>query len=171
MSEMKTFSSQDAPLKRHMGLKTARNLSNTLIHILLIVISIIWLVPFVCILLQSFRVESTHQVGYVIPKQWGFDNYVNLLNTDFPRWYLNTLIIALCAAVMQTFIVLCMSYALSRFRFKMRKPLMRIMLMISLRPSDGMKSIARRTWLSASPGRPLRAHARPMRTKIAGLRT
>ena len=43
MSEMKTFSSQDAPLKRHMGLKTARNLSNTLIHILLIVISIIWL--------------------------------------------------------------------------------------------------------------------------------
>ena len=134
MSEMKTFSSQDAPLKRHMGLKTARNLSNTLIHILLIVISIIWLVPFVCILLQSFRVESTHQVGYVIPKQWGFDNYVNLLNTDFPRWYLNTLIIALCAAVMQTFIVLCMSYALSRFRFKMRKPLMRIMLILGMFP-------------------------------------
>ena len=54
--------------KRHMGLKTSNAISNTLIHVLLIVISIIWLIPFVCILLQSFRVESSWQVGYVIPR-------------------------------------------------------------------------------------------------------
>ena len=123
-----------APVKRHMGLRASRTLSNTAIYALLISISIIWLIPFVCILLQSFRVESTWQVGYVIPQKWGFDNYTNLLNTDFPRWYANTFIAALATAVLQTIIVLCMSYTLSRFRFKLRKPLMRFMLILGMFP-------------------------------------
>ena len=125
--------------KRHMGLRASRALSNTLIHVLLTIMSIIWLIPFVCILLQSFRVESTWQVGYVVPQKWGFDNYVNLWNTDFPRWYMNTLITALVTAVLQTVIVLCMSYTLSRFRFKMRQPLMRFMLILGMFP--GMLSM------------------------------
>ena len=120
--------------KRHMGLKASRNLSNTAIYALLVAISVIWLIPFVCILLQSFRVESTHQVGYVIPHVWGLDNYRNLLNTDFPKWYLNTFIAAMAAAVFQTVIVLCMSYTLSRFRFKLRKALMRFMLILGMFP-------------------------------------
>jgi len=124
----------ETTMKRHMGLKASRTLGNTLIYILLIVISIIWLVPFFCIVLQSFRVESTWQVGYVIPKVWGIDNYRNLFSTDFPRWYINTFITAVCTALLQTIIVLCMSYTLSRFRFKMRKPLMRFMLILGMFP-------------------------------------
>ncbi|MBQ9188128.1 MAG: sugar ABC transporter permease [Clostridia bacterium] len=117
-----------------MGIRAANAISNTIIHILLIVISVIWLIPFICIVLQSFRVESSWQVGYVIPKQWGFDNYVNLMNTNFPKWYLNTFITALITAALQTIIVLCMSYTLSRFRFKMRKPLMQFMLILGMFP-------------------------------------
>ena len=123
-----------APVKRHMGLRASRNLSNTLIYILLVSISIIWLIPFMCILLQSFRVESTWQVGYIIPQKWGFDNYVKLFDTDFVRWYSNTFIAALVCSVLQTVIVLCMSYTLSRFRFKMRKNLMRFMLILGMFP-------------------------------------
>ncbi|MBQ3479478.1 MAG: sugar ABC transporter permease [Clostridia bacterium] len=117
-----------------MGLKASRALGNTAIYLLLIVISAIWLIPFVCILLQSFRVESTWQVGYVIPQQWGLDNYRNLFQTDFPRWYLNTFIAALFTTALQTIIVLCMSYTLSRFRFKMRAGLMRFMLILGMFP-------------------------------------
>ena len=73
------------PVKKHMGLKASRALGNTAIYILLIVVSAIWLIPFICILLQSFRVESTWQVGYVVPQQWGLDNYKGLFETDFPR--------------------------------------------------------------------------------------
>ena len=124
----------ETSMKRHMGLKASRTLGNTLIYVLLIVISAIWLIPFFCIVLQSFRVESTWQVGYVIPRQWGFDNYVNLFSSNFPRWYINTFITAVCTALLQTVIVLCMSYTLSRFRFKMRKPLMRFMLILGMFP-------------------------------------
>lgn len=125
---------QTNTMKRHMGMKAVNTISNTLIHVLLVIISIIWLIPFVCIVLQSFRCESTHQVGYIIPHQWGFDNYARLLQTNFPRWYLNTFIMALATAALQTIIVLCMSYALSRFRFKMRKPLMQFMLILGMFP-------------------------------------
>lgn len=119
---------------RHMGLKASRTIGNTIIYIILIAMCVVWLVPFVCIILQSFRVESTYMVGYVIPKQWGFDNYVALWNSDFKIWYFNTLITALVASVLQTVIVLCMSYTLSRFRFKMRKPLMKFMLILGMFP-------------------------------------
>ena len=124
----------ESSMKRHMGLRASRTLANTLIYILLVALSIIWLIPFFCILLQSFRVESTWQVGYVLPKVWGIDNYRNLFSTDFPRWYVNTFITAVCTALLQTVIVLCMSYTLSRFRFKMRKPLMRFMLILGMFP-------------------------------------
>ena len=120
--------------KRSMGIKAANTASNIVIYILLAIITVVWLVPFVCIVLQSFRCENTHMVGYIIPKEWGLDNYVNLFSTKFPRWYMNTFLIALAAAVFQTIITLCMSYTLSRFRFKLRKPLMQLMLILGMFP-------------------------------------
>lgn len=120
--------------KRHMGLKASRTISNTIIYVILIAMSVIWLFPFICIVLQSFRIESTWNVNYVVPKQWGWDNYVALWNSDFKTWYLNTFIIALIVAVIQTVIVLCMSYTLSRFRFKLRDGLMRFMLILGMFP-------------------------------------
>ena len=123
-----------AEVNRSLGIRATNLISNIGIHTLLIIMSIVWLIPFACIILQSFRCETAMPVGYVIPKQWGFDNYAALLKTDFPKWYLNTFIMALAVAVLQTIIVLCMSYVLSRFRFKLRKPLMSFMLILGMFP-------------------------------------
>ena len=130
---------QDVPTmppqaKRHLGIKAVNTISNTVIYAILIVISVVWLIPFICIVLQSFRVESTHMVGYVVPQQWGFDNYLRLLDTKFPQWYLNTFLIAVVCSLCGTLITLCMSYTLSRFRFKLRKPLMQFMLILGMFP-------------------------------------
>ena len=125
---------EEKVMKRHMGLKASRAISNTVIHVLLIIISIVWLIPFIFITLQSFRIENAMPVGYVIPHQWGFNNYIELFKSDFPKWYLNTFIVAVVTALLQTVIVLCMSYTLSRFRFKMRKPLMKFMLILGMFP-------------------------------------
>lgn len=121
--------------KKHMGLSTKRAITNTIAYIVLIAISLIWLIPFFCIFCESFRCESTWQVGYVIPQKWGFDNYVNLFtNTNFPRWFMNTFITALFVSVFQTLFVLMMSYGLSRLRFKGRKFLMNFMLILGMFP-------------------------------------
>ena len=87
-------------LKRSMGQKAANRISNTVIYILLIVISVIWLLPFIFIVLQSFRVETRGPVGYVAPHTWGFDNYQRLWTSNFKTWYLNTFIIALVVAAL-----------------------------------------------------------------------
>ncbi|MBQ7863720.1 MAG: ABC transporter permease subunit [Lachnospiraceae bacterium] len=118
-----------------MGLKAKTTLGNVITYIVIISMCIIWLVPFFCILLESFRMETTMQVGYVIPKQWGIGNYVSLIqNTNFVKWYINTLVIALAVSVIQTFTVFCVSYTLSRMRFNGRKLLMNVSLVLGMFP-------------------------------------
>ena len=106
---------EETTLKKHIGLTASKRISNTVVYIVLVLMSIVWLIPFICIILQSFRTESTWMVGYVVPQQWGWDNYAALLRTNFKRWYINTFVIAVVTAFLQTVIVLCMSYTLSRF--------------------------------------------------------
>ena len=121
--------------KTGLGAKASRRLGNTLIYILLITITVVWLFPFVGIVLESFRVERPDMVGYLIPKQFGLDNYVRLFNeTDFLSWFSNTAIIGVATAFLQTFFVLTMSYTLSRMRFKGRKGLMNFMLILGMFP-------------------------------------
>lgn len=118
-----------------MGLKAKTTLGNTITYIVIISMCVIWLIPFFCILLESFRMETTMQVGYVIPKQWGIGNYVSLIqNTNFVKWYTNTLVIALAVSVIQTFTVFCVSYTLSRMRFNGRKLLMNVSLVLGMFP-------------------------------------
>ena len=113
-----------------------RKISNAIVYLILIVMSIIWLFPFAGLVLQSFRGEYGGMVNYLVPKQWSLANYEFLFGSgsNFPRWYTNTLIISLAVAVLQTVIVICVSYALSRMRFKGRKALMNIWLVLGMFP-------------------------------------
>ena len=121
--------------KTGLGARASRRLGNTLIYILLITITVIWLFPFFGIVLESFRVERPDMVGYLFPKEFGLDNYVRLLTkTDFIKWFTNTAIIGVATAFLQTFFVLTMSYTLSRMRFKGRKGLMNFMLILGMFP-------------------------------------
>ena len=121
--------------KTGLGAKASRRLGNTLIYILLITITVVWLFPFFGIVLESLRVERPDMVGYLIPKQFGLDNYVRLFTkTDFLKWFSNTAFIGVATAFLQTFFVLTMSYTLSRMRFKGRKGLMNFMLILGMFP-------------------------------------
>ena len=93
-------------------------LVDTGIYILLVIISIVWVFPFV----------------YLIPKKFTFDNYVSLFQGDFIHWYINTLLIAIVVSVINTMITLLTAYALSRMRFKGRTALMKFMLVLGMFP-------------------------------------
>ena len=113
-----------------------RKIGNAIAYAVLIVMSIIWLFPFVGLVLQSFRGEYGGMVDYLLPKQWSLENYRFLFGSgsNFPRWYLNTLIISLVVSLLQTVIIICVSYALSRMRFKGRRALMNIWLVLGMFP-------------------------------------
>ena len=123
------------------SMKRNRAISNGLTYVLLVVISIIWLFPFFGLIMQSFRsynpaVEYGGMVDYIIPKTFSLDNYRFLFSgeTNFLLWYKNTLIIAVFVSIGQTIVVLCVSYALSRMRFKGRELLMRFWLILGMFP-------------------------------------
>ena len=121
--------------KYGIGAKASSRIANTSIYVILVVMTIVWLFPFVGIVFESFRVESTRPVGYLIPKEFGFDNYINLFTeTSFLSWFGNTAFMGVCTALLQTFFILSMSYTLSRLRFKGRKLLMNFMLILGMFP-------------------------------------
>ena len=125
MSENKKFRSKSG----------RERFTRILIYVFLTLLCIIWLIPFVYLIFQAFRGESRSMVTYIFPKQWSFDNFIFLsTKTPFWNWYLNTFIIALFNAVLQSVIVLCVAYALSRMRFKGRKFIMNLMLVLGMFP-------------------------------------
>lgn len=118
--------------------KRVERTTNAAIYIILTIISIVWLFPFFYLVLQSLRGEPGSSTMYFFPKEWTFDNYIKLFTDtsifNFPKWYGTTLIISIVVTVVQSLIVLVTSYALSRLRFKMRKPLMNLMLVLGMFP-------------------------------------
>ena len=118
-----------------LGAKASRRLGNTVIYIVLTAIALIWLFPFFGIVMESFKVNTTMMDGELFPGKFGFDNYIRLFNeTDFLKWFGNTALMGVATALFQTLFVLMMSYTLSRLRFKGRKGLMNLMLILGMFP-------------------------------------
>lgn len=119
-------------------MKRKKFIANSACHLLLAVLSFIWVLPIFYVILTSFRKEGGSYKSYIWPKGFTLDNYKNLFDggslINFNRWFLNTLVIALISTVISAFFVLCVSYVMSRLRFKMRKPLLNVALILGMFP-------------------------------------
>ncbi len=119
-------------------MRAKRFIQNTACHILLAVLSIIWILPICYVVLTSFRKEGGSYKTYIFPKGYTLDNYINLFKgssiINFNKWFMNTLIIAIFSTLIAAFFTLCVSYVMSRLRFKMRKPFLNIALILGMFP-------------------------------------
>ena len=121
--------------KSGLGARASRRISNAIIYLILVLITVVWLFPFFGIVMESFKVNTKAMDGELLPEVFGFDNYIRLFTeTDFLIWFKNTAIMGVATAFFQTFFVLAMSYTLSRLRFKGRKSLMNLMLILGMFP-------------------------------------
>lgn len=112
--------------------------ADTVIYIILTVMSFIWLVPIAWLVITSFRAEPGAWTPYIFPKEYTFDNYIKLFTEtqlfNYPRWFMNTLIVAIFTCVISTVLVLLTSYTLSRLRFKARTGIMNVGLILGMFP-------------------------------------
>ena len=126
-------------------MKMKRFITNSACHILLAILSVIWVLPIFYVVLTSFRAEGGSYKTYIWPKGFTLDNYKELIqgvnskiqggtSIDFTRWFMNTFIIAIFSTLLAAFFVLCVSYVMSRLRFKMRKPFMNIAMILGMFP-------------------------------------
>ena len=118
--------------------KKRRFINNTIVHVILGILAVIWVFPIVWVILTSFRAEKGSYVSTFFPQSFTLDNYAKLFTDttilNFPQMFMNTLFIAICSCILATFYVLAVSYCLSRLRFKMRKPYMNMAMILGLFP-------------------------------------
>ncbi len=121
--------------------KFRRHCANALIYTILAVLGIIWVSPFVYLVMHSFRGEGLTTVPYLIPHEWTLQNYIDLFTgaggnaqLNFPRWFVNTFVVACFSCVISTISVLMVSYAFSRLRFKSRKRFMNVGMILGMFP-------------------------------------
>ena len=109
-------------------------------HLVLLLIAVFWLIPIIWLLFNSFSVFPGLNIRRFFPDGFTLANYEILLfdTTDtvarFPVWFMNTLQIAIFSCIISSIFVLMVSYAMSRMRFRGRRALMSIGVILGLFP-------------------------------------
>ena len=123
---------------KYKSAKTKRFVNNTIVHVSLAILAFIWVFPIIWVVLTSFRAEKGSYVSTFLPRSYTLDNYIKLFTAtsilNFPRMFMNTLIIAIFSCLIATFYTLAVSYCLSRLKFKLRKPYMNMAMILGLFP-------------------------------------
>lgn len=121
-----------------IAMKTKRSITNTMAHVLLSVLGFIWVIPIAFVVLTSLREEGGSYKSYVLPRGYTLDNYRFLFDSsgtlNYAQWFQNTLLVAIFTCILSTFFVLSVAYVMSRLRFRMRKKMMNIALVLGMFP-------------------------------------
>lgn len=107
-------------------------------HALLVLLTAVWLLPILWLVLTSFGVDEGPNIARFFPEEYTLRHYAELLHPDsvsnFPRWFTNTLIVAIFTCVISTAFVLMTAYAMSFLRFRGRRGLMNTAIILNLFP-------------------------------------
>ena len=118
--------------------KWGRRLSDCVIYATLSLLGILWVLPIAYLVYTAFReTPTTGIINSLFPKglRVGFGNFVRLFqDTMFSKWLSNTIVVSVSSCALTTLFILMVSYALSRLRFKMRKPIMNVLLVLGMFP-------------------------------------
>ena len=119
-------------------LKWRRRTANVFVYVLLATLGVLWVLPICYLIYTAFRVTpSTGIINTLVPDnlRLGMGNFTRLFReTMFSKWLGNTLIVSVSSCALTTIFILMVSYALSRLRFKLRKPIMNVLLVLGMFP-------------------------------------
>lgn len=118
--------------------KVRHFLGNSLVHVMLAALAIVWLFPVFWVIMKSFSTDIGIYSKTFFPTELTLNNYKQLFTDttvlNFPQMFKNTFIIACFSCVISTFMVLSVSYCMSRLRFKMRRGYMNMAMILTLFP-------------------------------------
>ena len=109
-------------------------------HIVLAFLAAFWLIPILWLVVTSFGVDKGPNISTFFPTAYTLAHYKAILSpgadsvNQFPQWFMNTFVIAIFTCIISTLFVLMVAYAMSCMRFKARKPLMNIAIILNLFP-------------------------------------
>ena len=109
-------------------------------YLIILAVCFIFLFPILWLVLASFsKTGSIYSFDGFFPTEFSFDSFIRLFTDtelyNYPRWFLNTLFIALMSSLIGTTLTILTAYVMSRFRFKSRKTMMKMTLILGMFPS------------------------------------
>jgi len=124
-------------MKKRISAKKALNFTGR--HLLLLVLAVFWLIPIIWLVFTSFSAYRGVHISRFFPENYTINNYIELFTStdsisNFPAWFTNTFIVAICNCVISSFFVLSVAYVMSCMRFPQRKTLMNIGMTLGLFP-------------------------------------
>lgn len=119
--------------------KIRKTVMSLIRHLILLILVCIWLVPILWLVLTSFSVDKGINFKNFVPVGFTLANYTSILFepdsvAQFPRWFMNTFLVACVNCVISTCFVLMVAYAFSCCRFKGRKLLQNLSVTVNLFP-------------------------------------
>ena len=120
--------------------KAGRVVDSVITHIVLIVVCFIFFFPCLWLILASFsKSGSIYSFRGFFPTEFSLDTFKKLFTDtsmyNYPKWFLNTLVIALGSCVLGSFLTVLTAYTMSRFDFKSRKTMMKTTMILGMFPS------------------------------------
>lgn len=109
----------------------------TLSYLMLILIAICVFYPTLWIIMSSIRPGTSIYSETLIPRNPTLEHYISLFTSDqfkYGLWYWNSFKIATLNMVFGVILVVLTAYALSRFRFKGRKNVLSLILILGMFP-------------------------------------
>lgn len=117
--------------------RTGTNAGTIVAYVLLALGSVVMFFPFVWMMLSAFKpiAEIFHLT--LLPHTWTLDNFRQVLfQTAFPRWFLNSLVVAAISTVSVLFFCSLVGYTLTRLRFPGRGIIFLIILSTLMVPTE-----------------------------------
>ncbi len=128
-------------VEKYASMKRRRRITNTFAYIFLTILCIIWLIPIIGVFYTALRNERGISTSFIPSKGFTFDNFTRLFADKsftklypYMRWLGNTLLVAICVMLISTLFTVSVAYTMSRLRFKSRKRLMSLNLILGMFP-------------------------------------
>lgn len=121
-------------------IKWSRTLDTGITYLLLLAVAFVFFFPCLWLILASFSKSGTiYSFRGFFPQEYSFASFQKLFTDtamyNYPKWFLNTLFVAVGSCLLGTFLTILTAYTMSRFQFKMRKPMMKTTMVLGMFPS------------------------------------
>ena len=103
-----------------------RRLEKTLLLVSLIVLSLVWLLPFVTVVLSALRSQGDliSRGIFALPKEFRWDNFLKAWDTgDFSTYFVNSLFLIAVKVPLGVLIASLAAYPLAKMRFALSTPI------------------------------------------------
>jgi arabinogalactan oligomer/maltooligosaccharide transport system permease protein len=120
--------------------KFTKHLDTGMTYVILLLVAFVFFFPCLWLILASLsKSGSIYSFDGFFPKSFSMDTFKKLFTDttmyNYPRWFRNTLFVATGSCLLGTFLTILTAYTMSRFEFRMRKPMMKATMVLGMFPS------------------------------------